>query len=242
MTFKKISTGIPGLDEVLKGGLRENNSVLISGGPGTGKSIMGMQFLIEGAKKKEKGLCILYETRKEDYITYAEELGLGIKKYIDSGMIEIAQQPIVIKKIVSLDAPLSKIREGKVKRVVLDSLTMFSYIHISEDRDYRKKIIDFLDQVKNVTLVATAEATGPNLDEYNFRPEEFLFDGVIRLTKVRLEASFERVMHVSKMRGQEHEIKVYPFFIDKGGLKIYPDQFPFSLVEEMKPQKSKNKK
>ena len=241
MTFKKITTGIPGLDEVLKGGLRENNSVLVSGGPGTGKSIIGMQFLIEGAKKKEKGLCLLYETKKEDYIAYAEELGLGLQKHIDSGMIEILQQPIVIKKISSLEAPLTIIKSGKIKRAVLDSLTMFSYIHVSDDRDYRKKILDFLENVRGVTLIATAEAAGPNLDEYNFRPEEFLFDGVIRLTKVRQEADFERVMHVSKMRGQEHEIKVYPFFINEGGLKIYPDQFPFSLVEGKEPKKEKKK-
>ena len=241
MTFKKIPTGVPGLDEVLKGGLKEKNSILVSGGPGTGKSIVGMQFLLEGAKKKEKGICILYDTHKEDFLAYAKELGIDLEKHIKSKMIEIIQQPIVMKKVASLEAPLAAIRSGKVKRVVLDSLTMFSYIHVSEDRDYRKKIVDFLDNMRDVTLVATAEASGENLDEINFKPEEFLFDGVIRLTKVRQESTFERVMHVSKMRGQDHEIKIYPFFIEKGGMHIYTDQYPFSLVDSRVEFKAKKK-
>jgi KaiC/GvpD/RAD55 family RecA-like ATPase len=239
MVFKKIPSGVPGMDEILKGGIRENASVLLSGGPGTGKSIIGMQFLLEGARKKEKGLCILYDTKEEDFLNYAEELGLDLKKYVRSKMIEIVQQPIIIKKVASLDTPIDLLKGKEVKRVVLDSLSMFSYIHVTEDRDYRKKIIDFLGRMRDVTLLATVEASGDNLDELDFKPEEFLFDGVIRLTKVRQEAIFERVVHVSKMRGQDHEIKLCPFSIGKGGIEIYPYQYPFAILDKDKENKGR---
>jgi len=225
-----IKTGIPGLDDVLKGGVLEKSAVLISGGPGTGKSIFIMQFLVEGAKKGEPGLCILYDTEKEELLTYADSLGIPLRKYEQSGMIIILKEELLLKRVISLSAPLDIIRKKKIKRVALDSLTMFSYIHVSDDRDYRRKIVEFLDAMKLVTLFATAEGTEYSLDELQFSPEDFLFDGVIFLSKVRHESSFERVLHVSKLRGQEHKLNIYPFHIGKGGIEVYPNQLPFSLI------------
>jgi KaiC/GvpD/RAD55 family RecA-like ATPase len=241
MVIKRITTGVPGLDEVFKGGIRENSSVLISGGPGTGKSIVGMQFILEGAKKGEPGLFILYDADQEEYLDYAEELGIPLREHVKKGAITILRQPMLLKKPASLAAPLAEISKNKIRRVVLDSLTMFSYIHVSDERDYRKKIVDFLTHMDKVTLLATSEASGSNIDEVNFKAEDFLFDGVIFLTKVRQEASFERVLHVSKMRGQDHLINVFPFFIEKGGVKVYPDQLPFALMSNDEAKKTVKK-
>ncbi|MBU0460447.1 MAG: hypothetical protein KJ597_00625 [Nanoarchaeota archaeon] len=229
MVINRIKSGIPGLDKIFKGGMRENSSVLVSGGPGTGKTIMGMQFLLEGAKRKEPGLCLLYDAG-DSFAEYAKSLGIDLEKYVKSGLITIIQQPIIIKKIGSLAAPLELIKKKKIKRVFLDSITMFSYVHVLNEQDYRREIVKFLKNMENVTLMATAENPGLNIDDINFRAEDFLFDGVIHITKVRQEASFERVLHVSKMRGQEHLVNLYPFFIKKGGIEVFPDQLPFSLM------------
>ncbi len=237
MTIQKLKSGVPGLDEILKGGVREKCALLVSGGPGTGKSIMAMQFLVEGAKRGEAGLCILYDTEKDEFLEYADFLGIALRKYELSGMVSILKQPLLLKKIASLSVPLQLIKKKKIKRVVLDSLTMFAYIHVSDDRDYRKQIISFLENMSDVTVLATAEASGLNIDDVLFKPEDFLFDGVVFLAKVRQEASFERVLHVSKMKGQEHSINIFPYSIGSGGITVYPDQLPFSLMRgETKPK------
>lgn len=232
MPFTKIKTGVPGLDEILKGGVREKSAILISGGPGTGKSILAMQFLAAGAKQGEAGLCILYDTEKDEFLDYADALGISIRRYEKSGKITILNQPLLIKKVASLEMPLQLIAKKKIKRVVLDSLTMFAYIHIADDRDYRKKVVEFLDKMNSVTLLATAEAPESNMNGEHFRPEDFLFDGLIMMAKIRQESSFERVLHVSKMKGQDHLLNIFPFSIGKGGIKVYPDQLPFALMEE----------
>ena len=231
MATSKLKTGIPGLDNILKGGFLGNSAVLISGGPGTGKSLMGMQFLVEGAKNKEPGLCILYDTEAEEFLNYADSLGIPVREYEKKGLITILKEPVVVRRVAPLASPVSLIKQKNIRRVVLDSLTMFSYLHVLDDRDYRMKILDFLRAMKNVTLLATAEASASNLDEANFKAEDFLFDGLIFLTKVRQDAAFERVLHVSKMRGQDHLMNVYPFSIEMGGVKVYPDQLPFALMK-----------
>ena len=237
----QLKTGVPGLDQILKGGINKNSTILVSGGPGTGKSIFAMQFLLEGAKNNELGLCILYDTDEDEYLNYAESLGIPLRKYVKEKKIFMVKQPIAVKKSPSLAAPLQLINSNKIKRVTLDSLTMFAYIHVSDDRDYRMEIVNFLERMKDVTLLATSEATGSNIDEVNFKAEDFLFDGVVFLTKVRQESSFERVLHVSKMRGQDHLIDVFPFFIGEGGITVYPDQIPFALVAKEEGERNNNK-
>src|SRR3989338_11682100 len=77
----KLKTGVPGLDEILKGGIVRKSAVLVSGGPGTGKTILAMQFLAEGARRGEAGMYILYDTEKEELLDYAHDLGIDLRKY-----------------------------------------------------------------------------------------------------------------------------------------------------------------
>ena len=232
--MKFIKTGIPGLDELLKGGVRENSSILISGGPGTGKSILALQFIVEGAKKGEPGLFISAEEDIDSLKEDVKSLGFNIEKYEKEKKIVLVQQPILSKKLVSIATPLSLIKEYKIKRVALDSLTFFEYMHLAGEMDYRKEVLDFIQRMKTagVTLMATSEKTVTDTDVLEYESEDFLFDGLILLIEVRKAASFERCIHVVKMRGQDHLLDIYPFKIEKGGIKIFPDQLPFSLIEE----------
>lgn len=242
MAISKLKIGVPGLDEVFKGGINQNSSILISGGPGTGKTIFAMQFLTEGAKNKQAGLCMLYGTSKDEILQYADSLNIELRKYVQSGLITIVEEPSSIRKFMSLAAPLEMIRTKNIKRVVIDSLTMFSYSHLANDGEYRREIVNFLHSMRNITLLATAEGLESNIDELELKPEHFLFDGVIFLNRVRRAASFERVLFVSKMRGQDYLTQVFPFQIIKGGIKVYPDQLPFSLMDEKSPGNSKCKR
>jgi circadian clock protein KaiC len=230
----KIKTGISGLDEILKGGMRQGASVLVTGPPGTGKTILAIQFIIEGAKKNEPGIYITSEEDVEDIRNYAEALGLDIKNLEKKGLVTLMKQPLFPKKLMSIATPLSVIKSKKIKRVVLDSVTLFEYAYFPEDAAYRREVLDFVNKMNEtgVTLMATSEKSIRNIDEIEYKPEDFLFDGLIILAKIRKGSSFEHCITVTKMRGQDHSIDVFPFRIGEGGIEVFPKQIPFSLIEK----------
>jgi len=232
--IQKIKTGIPGLDEILKGGIRKNASVLVTGPPGTGKTILAIQFIIEGAKRKEPGIYITSEETIEDIRNYAESLGLDIKKYEKNGLITLVKQSISPKKLMSIATPLTIIKKKKIKRVVIDSITLFGYAYYPEKASFRREILEFLAKMKEVgvTLLSTSEKSITDIDQIKYDPEDFLFDGLVILTKIRKSSSYERCLTVTKMRGQDNLIDIYPFTIDKGGVSIFPDVPPYSLLEK----------
>ncbi|MBW2981009.1 AAA family ATPase [Candidatus Woesearchaeota archaeon] len=229
--INKIKTGIQGLDELLKGGIREKTSILVTGPPGTGKTILGLQFIIEGAKRGEAGIYITSEETAADLRLYAEVLDLGMKEYEKKGLITLMQQPLQPKKLMSIAAPLTLIKSKNVKRVVLDSVTLFEYMY--GQADYRREVLNFVLKMKesDVTLITTAEKSIVDVDAIKYEPEDFLFEGMILLTKIRKSNSFENCIYVAKMRGQDHSKSIVPFKIGKGGIKVFPKQPPFSLIE-----------
>jgi len=232
--MKKIPTGIPGLDKLLDGGLRENSFVLVSGVPGTGKTIFGLQFALEGMQSKEKSLIICTEESIDSLKNHARELKLDLDAYEKKKLLFFVQQQISDKKLISLATPISLIKKEGIKRVVLDSLTLFKYIHMAGTMDFRRELLSFLNLMRDagVTLLVTAERARAELDSLEFKSYDFLFDGVIILTHIRKGSSYERCITIQKMRGQSHSMDVHPFAIKEGGISVYPDQPPFSLMEQ----------
>ena len=230
--IKRIKTGIPGMDELLKGGLREKTSILIGGPPGTGKTIFAIQFIIEGAKRKEPGIYITSEETVEDIRECADSLGLPLRKYEKKGLITLIQQSILPKKLMTISVPLNQIKKKKVKRVVLDSITLFEYGQTSGIVDYRKEVLNFVLRMKelDVNLLAIAEKPVIDIDNIQYKPEDFLFEGVIILTKIRQSSSFEHCIKIPKIRGQDHSVDVHPYKISKGGITIFPTEIPFLLI------------
>lgn len=229
-----ISMGIPGLDEILKGGIKKNSSILITGAPGTGKSIIALQFVIQGAKNNEPSLYITAEETVGALRDYAKSLGFEIEKYEANGMLTLIEQKLSGKKIVSIETPMDIIKKKNIKRVALDSLTLFQYVYSSDVLEFRKGVLDFVTDMRavGVTLLATSEKETTDIDAFIYKPHDFLFEGLIILIKIRKGASFERCLTVAKMRGQEHLLDIFPLKIGKGGMTVFPKQIPFSLIEK----------
>ncbi len=230
MEKERIDLGIQGLNKIFKKGILRASTLLVTGAPGTGKSIFGLQFLIDGANKKENGLYVTSEESLESLNENAKSLGFDLESLEKKGLITVIPQSLT-GKILSLEEPLKLIRKDKVKRIVVDSLTIFEFIY---DKDYRRGLISFLTEIKEmgVTLLAISEKFTSGVADIRYKEEDFLFDGLIILMEIRKGSSFERCIYIPKMRGESYPINIYPFIIAKGGIKVLTDQIPFSLSEK----------
>ena len=243
----KIKTGIEGLDKILSGGLQEASSLLVTGAPGTGKTIMALQFIYNGAKlSNDPGIFITAEEGLDYIRDMALALGMDFEAYEKKGKITLIEKPVIYLKggIASIQGLIELIRQKKVKRVALDSLTFFEYIYQGTSRneiEFRRQVLLFIQEMKkcNVTFMAVAERKNTDLDNFQYEMMDFLFEGFILLSRIRKGSFFERVLSVIKMRGQEHSLDIYPISIGKEGLKILTDTTPFSLVESEGREKSK---
>ena len=83
-----------------------------------------------------------------------------------------------------------------------------------------------------VTTLMTSQKNTLDIDKIKYPVQDFLFDGVIVLTRIRKGSSFERVIHITKMRGQDHSLDIFPISIGKGGIEIHNNELPFSLIEK----------
>ncbi len=225
--IKMIKSGIPGLDEILKGGFLEGSTIAVTGGPGSGKSIFALQFAYEGCKNGESCLFIITDESIENVKREAKSIGLEFDKFEKKGLITFIKE--TPKKPISIATPLEIIKKKKIKRVILDNITLFEYTATSEI-EFRKSFLHFLTAMKEakVTLVTITQTNVHDI-VIEYKPQDFLFDGMILLTKIRKGATFERCATVLKMRGQDHLMNIYPFKIEKKGINIYTKQLPFSL-------------
>ncbi|MBI2653451.1 hypothetical protein HYX02_01435 [Candidatus Woesearchaeota archaeon] len=235
-----IKTGTPGLDQVLKGGLRKNSNVLVTGAPGTGKTLMALQFIYYGARDYgENGLFISTEESLEVLDQSAKNLGMAeLTPLVQKDKIIFVQKPISTLRggITSIKGLIELIKKKNIKRVALDSLIFFEYLYPRFDgnrMEFRRQVLMFMQQMKKagVTFLTVSERAVTDFDRLTYDMMDFVFEGIILLSRVRKGSYFERVLTVAKLRGQDHSLDVYPITIGSDGLKVLFDQTPFSLVE-----------
>ena len=132
MATELIKTGVPGLDQVLKGGLRRNSNILVTGAPGTGKTLLALQFIYYGAKDyNENGIFISTEDSLEVLDQSARNLGMDLKSMVDKGKVFFVQKSVATLKggISSIKGLIDAIKKNNIKRVTLDSLIFFEYLY-----------------------------------------------------------------------------------------------------------------
>jgi KaiC/GvpD/RAD55 family RecA-like ATPase len=227
-----VELGVDGLDSVLGGGLLPASTCLVTGAPGTGKSVLALQFIVEGARKyNEPGLYITVEETADDIREYARRLGLDICSLEKNGTLTIVEQPVLKGSVMSLEFIEKLVKEKNAKRVVLDSLTLFQYLHQGNPITLRTEILRFITRMRylGVVLVVTSERSMTSIDYIEYMDTDYLFQSVIMLFKLRSKSSFERCLMVAKTRGLRHSLNVHPFTIGDGGFKVQADGVSFAL-------------
>ena len=215
----KITTGITGLDKLIGNGFEEGSINLVTGKTGTGKSIFSMQYLIGGAKMKEKGLFVTTEESSDYLKKQAEGIGWDIAGLERQGAIKIlAVEPFEIDTIMSKITEVA--RAFGAKRVVVDSLSMFE-LYIDEPFKIRKAMFKFLEKLKelNVTTVVTAEIPEDSNNLSRSGVIEFLVDSVIVMQYLSI-AKYKRSLMIRKMRTSKHSMDIHPFDIGPSGIEI----------------------
>ena len=227
----KAATGIQGLDEITGGGLPRGRPTLVCGGPGCGKTILAMEFLMNGARRfDEPGVFLSFEESIEDLTLNFASLGFDPRPLTARKMLSldyVRVEPGEIHETGEYDLDGLFIRLGHAidaigaKRVVLDTIeTLFS--GLSNTRTLRaelRRLFNWL-RAKGVTAIVTGERGGNGLTRHGL--EEYISDCVILLDHRVVEQNATRRLRVVKYRGSSHGANESPFFIDQSGISVLP--------------------
>jgi len=236
-----VPTGIPGADKILgEKGIPRGHSILICGGPGSGKTTFAIQFLYKGATEHgEPGIYISLDEDPEDVKRNMSKFGWDLDKlekekklaFINvspvrvaptekAGLIQLGMKEFKLVKL--LEAIKTGVEEVQAKRVVIDPITMFTLQYPDEiERIYamRDLIADF--RKTGCTNILISELRGTGLErEHQF--EEYLAQGVILLRTVMKDDKLSRMFQVEKMRGLAVDNQPRPYNITDSGIEIYP--------------------
>jgi KaiC/GvpD/RAD55 family RecA-like ATPase len=236
-----VQTGISGVDAILGGvGIPQGHTILISGGPGSGKTTFAIQFLYTGATEYgEPGLYITLDEEPEDVKKNMSQFGWDLdklereKKFIfinvspvrvapteRVGLIQLGMKEFKLVKL--LEAVRTGVEEIGAKRVVIDPVTIFMLQYPDEiERIYAMKdlIADF--RKNGCTNLLISELKGTGLErEHQF--EEYLVQGVILLRTVLKGDKLSRMFQVAKMRGLAVDNQPRPYDITNSGIEVYP--------------------
>jgi circadian clock protein KaiC len=229
--IQKTRTGIGGFDEITEGGLPTGRPTLVCGGPGCGKTLFAMQFLVSGATRfDEPGVFMSFEEPSADLAKNVASLGFDLNELIAGG--RMAMDTVIVERseieesgeydleglFLRLDFA---IRSVGAKRVVLDTIeSLFSgFNNQAILRAELRRLFRFLKD-RAVTVVITGERGEGQLTRQGL--EEYVSDCVILLDHRVNEQVSTRRLRIVKYRGSSHGTNEYPFIIDQYGLEVLP--------------------
>lgn len=219
---KKLSTGIPGLDKMFFGGVYELSTTLVSGASGTGKTVSGLHFILEGARRGEKGLLIAFEESDEQLFRNAESFGQDLRGYVKKGLVRLfTSVPEELKPEEHFKRIKDIVEEVKVSRFVIDSLSALERIY-APDR-FREFTVGLNNYLKSQGVTSLMTNTTSSLLDVSQITETHLStatDNIIILKYLELDGIMKRALILIKSRGSDHDKSLHELFIDSTGLSI----------------------
>jgi circadian clock protein KaiC len=237
--LKRVKTGIDELDNLLQGGIPRESITLVSGPPGSGKSIFCFQYLYQGAIENNKVLYLTLDKKEEGLIQQAKKLGIDFQPFIEKGMVKFRY--LNINKKFVYESMNNELQDESYDRIVIDSITplsemplfintkengneSISFINSEEDtlpltgpvhRRHFLYIMSLIESTKT-TAIITSELPFGSTNISRDGISEFLADGVIILN---FDPTMDRrKISVLKMRNTKHTLKPQDIQIGQGGI------------------------
>ena len=241
-----IKTGIPGFDRLFEKGIPAGSSILLAGGAGSGKTIMGLQILANSAHKGKKCLYMSFEESEERLREHMSNFGWNPEELEKKGNLMIKRfSTFDVSR--ALDALLAKSRGELLidvepiilpdnfvpEIIVVDSLTAIASAFAGREayRSYIEHLFRYFENLRVNSFLITETQQVPTI----YSPtgvEEFLADGVIVLYNVRKGDIRESAIEILKMRGSKHIKKVVAMQVVSGtGIEVYPEQEVFGEIK-----------
>lgn len=254
-TIDRVKTGIKGLDELIEGGLPRGYGYLLLGGPGTGKTTFGVQYLYKGLSDYgENGMYVTFDEPPYSITTNSQRYGWAVSDaekqgklaYVDVSPIKRETKattfvpPSLGQSFLGgdkfkIDDVLTAIKETKkkvtAKRCVIDSISALT-LQYKDDFEIRQQTLRLIKDLTemDLTTIMLAENAEDRQDVTRFGPESFLAQGVIVLHMYRVEESNVKALEVRKMRGAKHTDRLCPYRITAEGIEVYPEETVFRSV------------
>ena len=226
--LERVPSGLDGLDHILGGGMPTGRTTLVSGTAGSGKTVLALQFLIEGVRRyDEPGVFVTFEERPKEIRRNARTIGFDISEWEEQGrfaFVDASYDPDVEEQVVGsydFGALMARIEHAArtvgAKRVCLDSIgSVFG--RFADADAVRRELMRVGNALRNmeVTALMTAERVHDYGEIARYGVEEFVCDNVIVLRNVLDEEARRRTVEVMKMRGVNHLSGEFPFTILPG--------------------------
>jgi len=222
--IERICTGVNNFDSFIEGGFVKNSTNLLVGGSGSGKSIFGVQFLMQGAMKNEKCLYVTFEEKKHEFYSNMLRFGWDLEKLEKQGkffFLEYTPEKVRTMLEEGGGAIENIVLTQNITRIVIDSITSFELL-FSEDIEKRSSALALFSLLRkwDCTALLTYEG-GPSPTRMpSSRILDFESDSIILLHFVRGEKQRERFIEILKMRGTDHSLDFHQFSIEKSGIVI----------------------
>jgi circadian clock protein KaiC len=228
---KKATTGITGLDEILHGGLPRGRTTLIEGGPGSGKTVMGLQSLVNGARlRNEPGIFVAFEEGSQRIVANAAHFGWNLPELQKKRLFILDAQPtpdIYQSGTFDLSGMLAaleaKAREIKAQRIVFDALDVVLAL-LNDPVAERREVYRLHDWLLAQGFTAIITAKLDDRDRATNRPQlsfmQFMVDCAVLLNHEVVEGISQRNLRVVKYRGSSFSENESPFLIGSGGIEV----------------------
>jgi circadian clock protein KaiC len=219
---KKLSLGIPGLDKMFFGGVYELSTTLLTGASGAGKTVSGLHFIIEGAKRGEKGLLIAFEESDEQLFRNAESFGQDLRGYVKDGLVRLfTSVPEELKPEEHFKRIRDIVEESEVSRFVIDSLSALERIYPPDRfREFTVGLNTYLKGKGVTSLMTNTTAALLDVSQITETHLSTATDNIILLKYLELDGQMKRALIVVKARGSDHDKSLHELIIDAGGMSV----------------------
>lgn len=235
---ERSTTFIPGLDELVENGFPQHTINLLSGPPGSAKSLFGLQYIYNGAKyANEPGIFLALEESRDNIVRAAQNYGMDLeamekaqllyiidlgKMRMESSSMEELEWSLVSFETLQ-DFLKNHLAFSHAKRLVLDSITAAGIYYTSPEQ-MRRELFRFSRFLRDagVTSILISETVDGRDSRYGI--EEFISDSFIRLDYESTSGEYRRTLTVRKMRFTKHDPLKHPFLIMENGIEVSPDE------------------